>query len=216
VIERLKAARARDGYSRWEARTDGPLLWLSLVFLAVLLAPFLTTLEPWQRTVLAVVSAAIWAVFAVDYAARLYLAGDRSRFVRTHPLDLVVILLPMLRPLRALRLLRLLRAGALLGYAHGHARRSLHARVSAYVGAATVVVIGVSAAAMYDAERRAEDANITTLSGTPCGGPPRPSPPSATAIASRRPPRAARSPWRSCSSGSPSWASSRPPSPPGS
>jgi len=163
MIERLKVARTSDGYARWERRTDGPLLWLSLVFLAVLLAPLLTALEPWQRTALTVVSAAIWAVFAVDYAARLYLAHDRWRFARTHPLDLLVILLPMLRPLRALRLLRLLRVGALLGRTHQQARRSLHARVSAYVAAAVVVVVGVAAAAMYDAERQAEGANITSL-----------------------------------------------------
>jgi voltage-gated potassium channel len=163
MIEHLRAARAGDGYARWQRRTDGPLLWLALLFLAVLLLPLLVRLEPWHRTVLAVVSGMIWAAFAVDYAARLYLAHERWRFVRTHPLDLVVIVLPMLRPLRALRLLRLLRAGALLGFAHGRVRRSLHARVSAYVAASTVVVLGVASVAMYDAERRAEESNITSV-----------------------------------------------------
>lgn len=162
-MTRLRAARAADGYGRWEKRTDVPLLWLALLFLAVLLAPLLTSPVPWQRAALSIVSGLIWAVFAVDYVARLYLALDRWQFVRSHPLDLVVILLPMLRPLRAFRLLRLARVGALLGFAHGHAHRSLHARVSAYVGAAVVVVIGVSAVAMYDVERRAEDPNITSL-----------------------------------------------------
>lgn len=163
MIARLRAARTSDGYGRWERRADAPLLWLALVFLAVLLALLLTTLEPWQRTALTAVSAAIWVVFTVDYTARLYLALNRWHFIRTHPLDLLVILLPLLRPLRALRLLRLARVGVLLGFAHGRANRSLHARVSAYVGAAVVVVIGVSAVAMYDVERRAEDPNITSL-----------------------------------------------------
>lgn len=163
MIDRLRAARASDGYGRWERRADAPLLWLALLFLSVPLAPLLVSLEPWQRTALTIVSGLIWVVFAVDYAARLYLAQNRWAFVRGHPLDLVVILLPMLRPLRALRLLRLARVGALLGFAHGHAHRSLHARVSAYVAAAVVVVVGVSAVAMYDVERRAEDPNITSL-----------------------------------------------------
>jgi voltage-gated potassium channel len=163
-MERLREARAGNGYDRWERRTDGPLLWLALLFLVVLLMPLLVRLQPWQRTALTATSAAVWVAFATDYAARLYLAHDRWHFVRQHPLDLLVLLLPMLRPLRALRLLRLARVGVLLGFAHGQAHRSLHARVSAYVGAAVVVVIGVSAVAMYDVERRAEDPNITSLS----------------------------------------------------
>jgi thioredoxin 1 len=45
---------------------------------------------------------AIWAAFAVDYVARLYLAPARWRFVRSHLLDLLVLVVPFLRPLRAL------------------------------------------------------------------------------------------------------------------
>ena len=163
VMDRLHAARATDGYARWERRTDAPLLWLAVVFLVVLLLPLVVNLDPWAQTALSVVSAAIWAAFALDYLARLFLAPQRWHYVRTHPLDLLVIALPLLRPLRALRLLRLARVGSLLGLAHRRAHRSLHARVSAYVVATVLVVIGVSAVAMVDAERGAEDANITTL-----------------------------------------------------
>jgi voltage-gated potassium channel len=163
VIESLRTARASDGYSRWERRTDRPLLWLALLFLFVLLAPLLVQLKPWQRTALTVTSAVIWGVFTVDYVARLYLAHERRQFIRGHPLDLLVIVLPMLRPLRALRLLRLARVGTLLGFAHRHAHRSLHARVGAYVAASTVVLIGVAAVAMLDVERRSEDRNISSL-----------------------------------------------------
>ncbi len=162
-MTRLRAARAADGYGRWERRTDAPLLWLAVLFVVVLLLPLAVRLDPSARTALSALSAAIWVAFAVDYAARLYLAPHRWQFVRTHPLDLLVIALPMLRPLRALRLLRLARVASLLGMTHRQARRSLHARVSAYVAGTVVVVIGVSAVAMVDAERRSEDANITSL-----------------------------------------------------
>jgi voltage-gated potassium channel len=163
VMERLHAARERDGYARWERRTNGPLFWLALLFVAVLLAPLLVQLQPRQMAALTAVGAAIWAAFAVDYAARLFLAQERRRFVRTHRLDLLVVLLPLLRPLRALLLVRLTGAGALLGLARGHAQRSLHARVTGYVGAVTVVVLGVAAVAVYDAERGGTDPNITSL-----------------------------------------------------
>lgn len=163
MMERLRLARAHDGYTRWERRTDAPLLALALLFLVVLLLPLLLDLERWQRGALTVVSVSLWVVFTIDYAARLYLALERWRFVRTHPLDLLVIVLPFLRPLRALRLLRLLRAASLLGSANKRAKRSLHARVSAYVGASVVVMLGIAAVAMVEAERRSPDANITSL-----------------------------------------------------
>lgn len=51
----------------------------------------------------------VWAVFVVEYLVKLYLAPSRRRFVRTHLLDLVVIVIPFLRPLRVVRVLRLLR-----------------------------------------------------------------------------------------------------------
>ena len=163
MLTRLRAARASGGYERWERRTDGPLLGLALLFLVVLLAPLLVDVRPGQRTALGVLSAAIWLAFAIDYAVRLYLSLERWRFVRTHPLDLLVIVLPMLRPLRALRLLRLARVGSLVSLAHGRGHRSLHARVSSYVAAATLTILLVAAAAIYDVERRAEDANITSF-----------------------------------------------------
>lgn len=163
MIKSLLAARAGDGYARWVRRTDGPLLGLALVFLAVLLVPLLVAVPPTGRVALSVVSVLIWVTFTADYVIRLYLAPERWRFVRTHPLDLLIIVLPFLRPLRALRLLRLLRVGSVLGLAHRQAQRSMHARVSAYVGAAVIVVIVVAAVAMVDAERGAEGANITTL-----------------------------------------------------
>ena len=46
---------------------------------------------------------ASWALFAWDYAVRWRLSGQGLRFVRTHKLDSVVVLLPLLRPLRVVK-----------------------------------------------------------------------------------------------------------------
>jgi hypothetical protein len=51
----------------------------------------------------------IWAVFAAEYAIKLYLAPNRRRFVLHHLPDLIIVIVPMLRPLRVLRSARLLR-----------------------------------------------------------------------------------------------------------
>ena len=137
---------------------------LALVFLAVLLVPVLVDLSSTQEAAVTTVNFSIWGAFAVDYVVRLYLAPARWLFVRTHPLDLLVIALPMLRPLRALRVAGLFRLGTVLGVIHARANRSLHFRVGTYVITAVIVILGVAAVAMRDAERGAEDANIESLS----------------------------------------------------
>lgn len=163
MIPRLRATRASGGYQRWERRTDKPLLILALLFILVLALPIVVDLSPHERAVVTVVDIAIWAVFVVDYLARLYLALRRWEFARTHVLDLVVIALPMLRPLRALRLLRLARLGSLAGVLQQRGQRSLHARVGAYVAVCVAFALGLSAVAMVDAERDAPDGNIKSL-----------------------------------------------------
>lgn len=95
-----------------------------------------------------------WALFAVDYLVRLGLATSRWSFVRTHPLDLAVVALPLLRPLRLLRLL------TLLSLVNRRARSSLRGQVIAYVAGLTSLVLLLSSLAVLDAERGRDGANI--------------------------------------------------------
>jgi voltage-gated potassium channel len=101
----------------------------------------------------------IWAAFAVDYVVRLYLAPQRWRFVRSHPVDLLIVVVPFLRPLRLARLLRLLRLGSVAGVAQKRVT-SLHARVSTYIVTTAAIVVLVAAFLMYDAEKDAPNGNI--------------------------------------------------------
>jgi hypothetical protein len=47
----------------------------------------------------------------VEYVLLVYLSTDRWQTVRAHKLDLVLVLIPFLRPLRLVRLVRLAHAG---------------------------------------------------------------------------------------------------------
>jgi voltage-gated potassium channel len=154
--------RDENGYEAWVALTDTPLLVLAIAFVAVLALPYAVDLSGAESVAVAFANLLIWAVFAVDYLARLYLASDRRRYVRRNLLDLVIVAVPFLRPFRALRLLRLLRLGAVGGVLYRRSG-SFHARVSAYVGTTAVVVVGLSGLAMFDAERDAPSGNIKTL-----------------------------------------------------
>ena len=102
----------------------------------------------------------IWAVFVADYATRLYLARRRWHFVRTHPLDLLVVIVPTARPLRLLKLARL---GAVVGILASRSKRTTHVRVAIAVTGSALVLLVVAAAAMYDAERDAPGSTIRTF-----------------------------------------------------
>lgn len=163
MISKIREARSRGGYERWSRGTDAPLLLLAVLFVVVLLLPLVTDLSPAAHSAVTAANIAIWTVFAIDYGARLYLSLDRRRYVRTHVLDLVIVLLPMLRPLRALRILRVLRVASVAGFAHKRATQTLHARVTAYVLSAALVSVLVAAVSIREAERGSPDANIDSL-----------------------------------------------------
>jgi voltage-gated potassium channel len=135
---------------------------LALLFIVVLVLPLTADLSPAQETAVRIANVVIWPIFAVDYCARLYLSLDRRKYVRTHLLDLAIVLLPMLRPLRALRLVRVLRLATVAGLAYSRAG-SLHVRVTTYVVTAVLISLAVAGTAIREAERGSPDANIRTF-----------------------------------------------------
>ncbi|MER5200712.1 potassium channel family protein [Streptomyces sp. NPDC002755] len=144
--------------ARWEQRTEVPLAFASLAFLigyAIhVLAQHIT--EGWRDFCFAVMLIA-WTMFAVDYAVRWRLSGQRLRFVRVHWLDALVVLLPLLRPLRIVKLYEAVQRR------HGEPRFSLHARVITYAGLSTGLLGFAGALAVYDQERGAPGANMKTF-----------------------------------------------------
>ncbi|MFE4922149.1 potassium channel family protein [Streptomyces sp. NPDC056661] len=145
-------------FSRWEQRTEVPLFVASLVFLlgyaGRVLAPH--DAEPWRDLALILVCCT-WLIFAVDFVVRIRLSGQGLRFLHTHWLDTVVLVLPLLRPLRLIRLYTALQRR------RAQPRLSLYARVIAYAGM-TALLLGFSAAlAVYHQEHDAPGATIRTF-----------------------------------------------------
>lgn len=100
--------RDAEAFAEAERRLQRPMTLLALVFTVALALELSQDLGVMASRTLLAVNGLIWFAFAVEYLWRLRLAPDRRRFVRTHVLDLLVVVLPMLRPLRAIRVLRLL------------------------------------------------------------------------------------------------------------
>ena len=110
------------------------------------------------RFVIDAISWAIWALFAVDLAIRVWLSERRLRYVLTHPVDVLVVLLPALRPLRVLRVFT---AGQALVTRGG--RFSVIRSTQAVVTAAAILIL-IAALSVLDAERDAPGAaHITTF-----------------------------------------------------
>ncbi|MCO8277657.1 potassium channel family protein [Actinoplanes sp. TRM 88003] len=134
-----------------------PLTVLSIAFLAVYAIPILAPGLPSSvRQACEVANIVIWAVFGLEYVIRLGLSGNRPAFVRTHWFDLLVLVLPLLRPLRALRLITALKV------LNRRTQALTRGRLAVYVAATTVLITVVGALAALDAERAAPDSSINT------------------------------------------------------
>ena len=85
------------------------------------------------------------------------LADQRLEYAARHWYDVVLVVVPMLRPLRLLRLLAFAR---ILGRS---ASRNLAGRITLYVIGSALAAVGLGALAILDAERDAAGATITTF-----------------------------------------------------
>jgi voltage-gated potassium channel len=155
--------RDQRSYERAQQAFEIPMLVLSVAFLPIVAAPLVADLSPGMQTALEGAAWLIWATFVVEYVVLLYLAPDRGRMVRTHVLDLAIILLPFLRPLRATRVLRLLRAGVGLARGGVAVRRIVTRRGFRGFLGLVVAVIGACGTLAWTFERTADEPQISSL-----------------------------------------------------
>jgi voltage-gated potassium channel len=151
----------RDGgerVQRWERHTGRWLVLLAVLFLVVYAVPILWPgLPPHWQWACHATNWVIWALFIGDYLVRVAWADDRWHFVRTHPFDLAVLALPMLRPLRLLQLIKVLlvverRTGV---WTRG--------RLGVYVGGTMALLVLIASLAILDAERGADGATVENI-----------------------------------------------------
>ena len=90
---------------RIERMTELPLVLLAFAMIPLLAASFLWDLSPEGEYVVFILDSFVWAVFAADLVVKIAIATDRWGYIRRHWLDVLIVVIPFIRPLRILRII---------------------------------------------------------------------------------------------------------------
>lgn len=143
----------------WEHRTEIPLFYASLVFLAGYAVRVLAPAQSVWRDIAGLAVLLTWLCFVVDYVVRLFLSRQRPlRFVRKHWLDTVIVLLPTLRALRMVKV-----HDAVMARRRDRPRRSLYPRVITYAGLSSLLLGFSGSLGIYHSERQDPHSPIQTF-----------------------------------------------------
>ena len=142
---------------RFEHRTEWPLAAVAMAFLGLYSVQVLAAPDGRGGVVLAATLASLYFVFIADYLARLYLADPRGQWFVRHLFDLVIVVMPFLRPLRLLSLVVVITA---LQRAVGH---TIRGKVIVYTICGTVLIVYAASLAIIDVEGDHPDANIASF-----------------------------------------------------
>lgn len=160
--------RDPEALERFERAVELPLLVLALAMVPLLVLPLVFDLPEGVDEAFVAAEWLIWAVFAFEYTVRLFLAPRKWPFVRAEWPDLLIVLLPFLRPLRvvrsarALQLLRLARVAVFLADATHGARRLLVRHHLQYTLLITLAVVVLAAGLTLGFEEGHADSNIAS------------------------------------------------------
>ncbi|TFD94844.1 two pore domain potassium channel family protein [Cryobacterium lactosi] len=143
--------------ARWQQAADWPLTIAAILFLVAYSVTVIASVDVATADVLRMVIVISWALFPVSYVVEIILATHPWQWMLHHPVNLIFVLLPLLRPLR---LLRVVARSKLFQQSAGTAFR---ARVLVYLAGAAILVTYIAALAVLEAERASPDANITSF-----------------------------------------------------
>jgi voltage-gated potassium channel len=143
--------------SKYQQLTSLPLLVLSFVFLAIFVSSnFHLGIAENNSDLFSLLNLIIWVVFALDFVTLFALANEKRSFLKSHWIDLALVLLPFLR------VLRIVRIGMLFFRKLDFFKEKLMITIPIYTVSSTILFTVLGASAVYDAEYANPDGNIKT------------------------------------------------------
>jgi len=143
-------------------RADPFMAWLGALFALLVGFELAAAVGPTTARWLDVTGLAIWAIFGAEFAAQLWLAPERLRFLRHRWWQVLLLAVPVLRVFRFVRLLRLGRAlpvSRVLSSSYrvaGSAKLILRSRLGYLAGLSGLLAVAAAELA-YLFERDVED-----------------------------------------------------------
>jgi len=150
--------RSQDRYDRFAEAVDTPMLIITILWLPVLIVPLVTTVHGAVAASLLAVDLTVWALFALEYIVKFALAPDRGHYFKTHILELVIVVVPFLRPLRLV--VSLARVGVVFTESLRRAKSIFTHKGFHFVVLTVAILVFVCAGVVTFAERHAKGANI--------------------------------------------------------
>lgn len=141
----------------WQRAAYWPLTIAALAFLVAYTFQVVGDLRGAWSFVCSAVVTVTWVMFIADYLVRLSMSRPKRAWVRSHLFDVLVVLLPTLRPVR------LLGAFTRIASFSRTVGSSLRAQMLIYGAGTALLLIWQSSLAVLDAERHAPGANITSF-----------------------------------------------------
>lgn len=124
--------------------------WLGIVFALLVGYELAVDLTPATARALEIAGWSIWAVFLLEFLAKLWLAPAKRSFLRRHWLQVLMLAVPALRVLRFLRLVRLgraLPAARVVSSSYrtaGAAKRLFRSRLGYLAGISAIAAVGLA------------------------------------------------------------------------
>ena len=157
--------RSQERFDALTASFELPMTILAVVWVPCFLLPLLIKLPTSVAQVLSGIDYVIWAAFAIEYLVKLAWAPNRWAFIKTHILDLLIVVVPVFRPLRLARLARLSivgRAALLLWNATKRLRAQFAKKGAHYVVGIVAGIILLTALFEWHVEAHAKGSSIHT------------------------------------------------------
>lgn len=145
-----------EKYDAYAQKTDGLMAALALIFLVVWSGRiiFFHSLPGGVRATMLTVQGVIWVIFLTDLIVRTVISKKSWRYLWTHPIDVIAVLVPAARPLKVL---------TAFTQATAFATAKGRMKTMQAVVLSVVLLLWIGSVAVLAAEREVTDSAINTF-----------------------------------------------------